>query len=91
MEFQALPTLRLVTRTRARSPVGCTATAAVMMAVNRGAGLATMLAIGLAVQGLTYLSALVVPLCESDLRRHVGGLVEPAVHADPVRSSQSHR
>jgi len=72
--------------------VGCTATAAVMMAVNPGAGLATMLAIGLAVQGLTYLSApVVVAIAESDLRRQVGGLVEPAVHADPVGSSSSHR
>jgi hypothetical protein len=51
-----------------------------------------MLAIGLAVQGLTYLSApVVVAIAESDLRRHVGGLVEPALHADPVGSSQSHR
>jgi hypothetical protein len=79
-------------RTELVLALGCTATAAVMMAVNRGAGMATMLAIGLAVQGLPYLSApVVVAIVQSDLRRHVGGLVEPALHAEPVRSSQSHR
>jgi hypothetical protein len=63
-----------------------------MMAVNRGGGLATMLAIGLAVQGVTYLAApVVVGIAESDLRRHVGELVEPADwRADPVLSGELH-
>jgi len=57
-------------RTELLLGLGCTGAAVLMLAVNPGGGVATMLAIGLAVQGLTYLAApIVVGIAEYELRR----------------------
>lgn len=57
-------------RTELLLGLGCTTTAALMLAVNRHGGVATMLAIGLAVQGITYLAApTVVAIAEHELRQ----------------------
>lgn len=57
-------------RTELLLGLGCTITATLMLAVNRHGGVATMLAIGLAVQGVTYLAApIVVAIAEHGLRQ----------------------
>lgn len=57
-------------RTELLLGLGCTTTATLMLAINRHGGVATMLAIGLAVQGVTYLAApIVVAIAEHELRQ----------------------
>lgn len=75
-------------RTELLLGLGCTTTATLMLAVNRHGGVATMLAIGLAVQGVTYLAApIVVAIAEHELRQ-----ADPhtptgnSIHALPART-----
>jgi hypothetical protein len=73
-------------RTELLLGLGCVGASALMLA-NRGGGVATMLAIGLAVQGVTYLAApVVVGIAEYELRRQVGHLVANSNDAPPALS-----
>lgn len=66
-------------RTELALGLTCTTAAALMLVVNRNGGVATMLAIGLAVQGATYLAApTVAAIAEHELRHHVEDLIETA-------------
>jgi glycosyltransferase involved in cell wall biosynthesis len=69
-------------RTELLLGLGCIATAVFLLAVNRHGGVATMLAIGLAVQGVTYLAApVVVAIAEHELRRQVDQHVSDGTEA----------
>lgn len=66
-------TALMAVRTELVLGLGCAGVAALMLTLNRRGGVATMLAIGLAVQGATYLAGpVVVGIAEYELRRQAG-------------------